>query len=91
MNNETRDELAEKEGSSYHETSEAIVMAFKNGWDACLKNEGCGKLVKRFGEMVAEKQQWKEECERLAKVAEFWQNKWNEANPGWQPPKIDNL
>ena len=56
-----------------------------------LENDGTGKLVKRLGEVVAEKQEYKEECERLAKVAEFWQNKWNEANPGWQPPKLDNL
>lgn len=29
-----RDELAKKEGSPYHDTSEARVMAFKHGWDA---------------------------------------------------------
>lgn len=34
-NNELRDELAEKEGSPYHETGPARVLAFKNGWDAC--------------------------------------------------------
>ncbi len=35
-----RNELAEKEGSAYHETSAARTVAFKNGWDACLENIG---------------------------------------------------
>lgn len=38
MNNQQRDDLAKKEGSPYHETSEARELAFKNGWDACLEN-----------------------------------------------------
>lgn len=50
------------------------------------------QMIKReFERLNKENAEWKEECERLAKVAEFWQKKWNEANPGWQPPKIDNL
>ena len=35
--------------------------------------------------------EWKEECERLAKVAEFWQGKYNELNPGFIPAKLDHL
>jgi hypothetical protein len=54
-------------------------------------HEDTGKLVKRFGEVVKEKQEYKEECERLAGVAKFWQEKYYELNPGWQPPKIDNF
>lgn len=33
----------------------------------------------------------KEECERLEKVAKFWQQKYYELNPPYTPPKIDNL
>jgi hypothetical protein len=93
-----RDKLAKREGSPYHETSEARIIAFKNGWDACLANEPLGKLIKSWGEIIVEKGEWKEECQRLAKVAEFWQSKYNELNneknkhlPGFYSGKIDNL
>ena len=31
------------------------------------------------------------ESKRLSDVAEFWQKKYLEQNPGWQPPKLDNF
>lgn len=34
---------------------------------------------------------WKDECDRLSGLVEFWQKKYYELNPGFQPPKIDNL
>ncbi len=37
-----------------------------------------------------ENKEWKEECERLAKVAEYWQQEYYKLNPPHQPIKIDN-
>lgn len=31
------------------------------------------------------------ECKRLSGVAEYWQKKYMEQNPQWQPPKLDNF
>jgi len=37
LTTQLRDQLAEKEGAPYHGTSQARIMAFKHGWDACLE------------------------------------------------------
>jgi hypothetical protein len=37
-----------------------------------------------------ENKEWKVECERLAKVADFWQKEYYKLNPPRQPMKIDN-
>jgi hypothetical protein len=34
--------------------------------------------------------EWKEECERQAKNAEYWQQEYYKLNPPRQPMKIDN-
>lgn len=50
-----------------------------------------GFIKHEIEQLRKENIEWKEECERLAKNAEFWQNKYYELNPGFQRPKIDNL
>lgn len=43
------------------------------------------------GKMVEALKDYREECERLAKVAKFWQEEYYKINPNFIPPKIDNL
>lgn len=49
--NAQRDLLAEKEGSPYHETQEARVMAFKNGWNAHAEYESTAPPSAQEGEI----------------------------------------
>jgi hypothetical protein len=44
-----------------------------------------------FERLQKENAEWKEEYDRLAVVADFWQKKYYELNPIQQPNKIDNL
>lgn len=49
------------------------------------------KMAEQYRNQPQQVREWKEECERLAKVAEFWQGKYNELNPGFIPAKLDHL
>ncbi len=42
-------------------------------------------------DLEQQNKEWKEECDRLAGVAEYWQTKYYELNPPHRNPKIDNL
>jgi len=35
--------------------------------------------------------EWKEECERLAGIAKYWQEEYHKLNPGFIRPKLDHL
>jgi hypothetical protein len=48
-------------------------------------------VVDKLNEVQQDNNEWKAECDRLAKLVEYWQEKYNELNgPSFIPPKIDN-
>jgi hypothetical protein len=47
-------------------------------------------VIAELERLKQENKEWKEECERLAKVTEYWQQEYYKLNPPRQPLKIDN-
>jgi len=48
------------------------------------------EYANKLHEAQQEIEEWKAECERLAKVAERWQQEYYKLKPPQQPMKIDN-
>ncbi len=78
-------EYSDQQSSSLKEELETFKDAYTE------RNDAYNKVFEENQRLREALEEWKEECERLAKVAEFWQKKYNDENQGWKRPKLDNL
>lgn len=64
----------------------------KTGQTSVMCCNVCGLPDEEFWEIPSDKNwSYREECERLAGLVKFWQEKYYKLNPPHQNPKIDNL
>jgi transcriptional regulator with XRE-family HTH domain len=98
--------MSQQTNPVYTPTNALIIEWFKrwcdkrkvNDW--ALLNTTIQELLKDFYNSIipatlpasdAESKDWREECERLAKIAEYWQQEYYKVVPPRRNPKIDNL
>lgn len=90
------DEEIQKWHLVYDTYLDALKASSEQRVDEQLKSLGYDpKAVEERGKVliktIKENVEWKEECERLAKLAEYWQKEYYKLNPQQYPGKIDNL
>lgn len=85
----------------YIDTDKRLLFNAENNLSVQIDFDGYHykkEMVEWLDESFDETTEWKEECERLAKIADHWQNEYskilyeqNKDLPGFHKVKLDNL
>lgn len=94
LDNQIEDLESEKELHGKTErirTRLSVLKEVKENYVTSVQPKDLASLASHTCTIGNSIQEWHDECERLAGLAEYWQKKYYEVVPPQQPAKLDNL